>query len=136
MIRGEPKTHTEVSMGCKKFVDSATATESEETDLKILMGQAGSAPVHMNLPPQGPLGTYAESVTWQPTPQVPPSKKSDITKGDMQVRDRKREEKKLTAKETLRQIKEEEHQEELACQWETCWQEEKEHKWVLYKCVG
>ena len=129
----EPRTWTEVSTGHKKFVDTTTAMDPEETDTKTLKGWAESAPVQMNLPPQGPTEMYAESVAWNPTPWVPPLKKSDIAKSDVWERNKKREQKKLTAEETLRQIKEEECLEDLACRWERCWQEEKECKWAMIK---
>ena len=77
-------TWTEVSMGHKKFMDSTTATDPDETSLKTLVGQTEPAPVQMDLPPQGPAGSYAESVTWQPTPRAPPPlKKIDIAKEDV-----------------------------------------------------
>ena len=77
---------TEVSIGHKKFVDPATATNPDEADLKTLVGWAEPTPGQMNLTPQGPMGLYAESVTQQPTPRAPPSlKKSDIAKEDVCV---------------------------------------------------
>ena len=53
----------------------------------------------------------------------------------MQERDKKREQKKMMAQATLRQIKEEECLEEMACQCKECRHEEKEHKQALCKCM-
>ena len=70
LLKTRPKL--EVSVGCKNLVDISVGTDPKEPPPSNAWPRGFSEPplpVRMNLPPQGPPDTYAQSVMCPPIPQ-------------------------------------------------------------------